>query len=317
MNSTRSDDADRRPRLVRTMVYLGGHDRPRISSMLEAGPDAVCIDLEDSTPVADKDDARAALPDVAREIRDAGALVFVRVNAVPADVEDDIRACVGTGLHCLNIPKVESAAMVSDVVAQVAASDLARGDGDLPLLIRPVIETPLGVVNAFEIASVPDIAPTARIAYMGGVEGGVNGDLGGALGYEQTDDGRETFYLRSKVLVEARAANVPFPIGGGMTSRRDVDGCVAFARENRVLGYSGVHCPADAEVVRAINTALTPEPAQLDEWIGIHPALVQARANSGGVAYVDGRIYDPVALDRIEEQLDLAVRLGLIEEFRS
>lgn len=292
------------PRVVRTLVYLGGHDRERIATVLAAGPDAVCIDLEDSTPVAAKDQARAQLGEIAEEIHATGSLFFVRVNAEEAAVADDLAACRGTRVHCVNIPKVESAAAVLAVLARIDDGSVDFGVDATSIVVRPVIETPLGIVNAYEIA-----ASSPRVAYMGGVEGGVNGDLGGALGYLQTSDGRETFYLRSKVLVEVRAAGVPFPIGGGTTSRH-VDGCVEFARENRVLGYSGVHCPADPDVVRAVNEALTPALDDLHEWRRLIPLLEGA---GGGVAHVDGRVYDPVALDRMREQVDLGVRLGLIE----
>lgn len=296
-----------RPRIVRTLVYLGGHDRSRIREILEAGPDALCVDLEDSTPVERKDDARADLSGIAREAHEAGALFFVRVNADAEAVDDDLAACGGTAVHCLNVPKVEHGRTILEFVEQFERSGVDFGVDTESIVVRPVIETPLGVVNAYEIAS-----SSRRVAYMGGVEGGVNGDLGGALGYQQTPDGRETFHLRSKVLIDVRAANVPFPIGGGTTSRRDLEGCVEFARQNRMLGYSGVHCPADADVVRAVNAALTPTTADLEEWSRVVPLLEDVERAGGGVAHVDGRVYDPVALHRMREQLELGARLGLL-----
>lgn len=294
------------PRIVRTMVYLGGHDREGIAEVLAAGPDALCVDLEDSTPAGAKGDARAALASIAADVHAAGALFFVRVNADESSIVADLQACRGTAVHCINVPKVESADAVTEIVERLDTVGIDFGVDPKSILVRPVIETPLGVVRAFEIASA-----SPRVAYMGGVEGGPNGDLGGALGYLQTPDGRETFYLRSKVLVDARAARVPCPIGGGMTSRRDVAGCVAFARENRMLGYSGVHCPADPEVVRAVNEALSPAAEDLREWLRLVPLLEEAGL---GVAHIDGKVYDPVALDRMREQIELGARLGTIDQ---
>lgn len=298
-----------RPRIVRTLVYLGGHDRARIAEVLAAGPDALCIDLEDSTPVARRDDARADLAAIAGDVHAAGSLLFVRVNADRAEVAADVEACAGTRVHCINLPKVEHGRVVTDFLDHLDGSGVDLGVDRGSVAIRPVIETPLGVVNAFEIAS-----SSPRVAYMGGVEGGVNGDLGGALGYLQTPDGRETFHLRSKVLIDVRAANVPFPIGGGTTSRHDVEGCVDFARENRLLGYTGVHCLADPDVVRAVNRALTPSLADLEEWSRLVPRLAEVERAGGGAAHLDGRVFDPVALDRMREQLALGIRLGLVDD---
>jgi citrate lyase subunit beta/citryl-CoA lyase len=165
------------------------------------------------------------------------------------------------------------------------------------------------VINAYEIA-----ASSPRVAYLGGVEGGIFGDLGGALGYVQTDDGTETTYLRSKVLIDARAAEVPFPIGGGMTARRDAEGARRFARENRILGYNGVHCAADADVIAAINDELVPAAADIASWLELMPALEEAERAGATVAHIDGRIYDLVGLLRVREQLDLAQRLGLVDD---
>lgn len=292
------------PQWVRTLVYLGGHDLAKVEAVAASEPDALCVDLEDSTPLAAKDDARANLAAIADIARAAGSLLFVRVNGGALEA-DDLAASEGLGVHCLNIPKVEDGRAVSDFVARVAdvGGDLAG------VLVRPVIETPLGVVGAYEIASA-----SALVAYMGGVEGGIYGDLGGALGYQQTDDGVETHYLRSKVLMDVRAARVPFPIGGGTTARRDVEGAVDFARRNRALGYSGVHCAAEPDIVRAVNEALTPTTDELEHLSSLVPRLEEVEKTGDHVAHLDGRVYDLVALDRLREQLELGRRLGLVGE---
>lgn len=276
--------------------------------MVDAAPDAICIDLEDSTPAADKARSRGQFHSVAAEIAGSGIAVFVRVNAPGSGLDEDLDAVICDELHCLSLPKVERANQVRDFESWIAIEEAAKGQevGSIP--IRPVIETPLGVINAYEIA-----ASSSRVAYLGGVEGGIFGDLGGALGYVQTDGGTETAYLRSKILIDARAAEVPFPIGGGMTARRDPDGARQFARENRILGYNGVHCAADADVVAAINEELTPAASDVAAWLELMPAFEEAERAGATVAHIDGRIYDLVGLVRVREQLDLAHRLGLID----
>lgn len=294
------DDPRNAATWIRTLVYVGGHDLGKVEVVAAAGPDALCVDLEDSTPLADKDLARSNLASIASIVSEAGSLLFVRVNG-GAQEADDLAACAGLGVHCINIAKVEEASMVAEFVGRLVG-DLAG------TWVRPVIETPLGVLRAYEIA-----AASPLVAYMGGVEGGIYGDLGGALGYQQTEDGVETHYLRSKVLMDVRAARVPFPIGGGTTSRRDVDGAVAFARANRALGYAGVHCAAEPEIVRAVNEALTPTPEELVHLTELVPRLEEIERTGAHVAHLDGKVYDLVALQRLREQLELGRRLGLVE----
>lgn len=293
---------------ARTLVYLGGHDRDAIARVADAQPDALCIDLEDSTPLDAKQAGRANLAWVADVLAARGVAFHVRVNGGSAQV-DDLAACAEVGVHCLNLPKVESGDMVRAFEERIAATGGELVRGDAMVWIRPVIETPHGVRNAYDIA-----AASPRVGYMGGVEGGVYGDLGGALGYEQTADGIETLYLRSRVLIDVRAARVPFPIGGGTTSRRDVAGQVDFALANRVLGYSGMHCTADPDVVRAVNAALTPSAEQLDQLVDLVARLEEVERSGAHVAHLDGRVYDLVSLERMREQLDLGRRLGLLGE---
>ena len=293
--------------IIRSLVFVGGHDRGRIRAITESAPDAICIDLEDSTPVTQKDTAREHFREVAAEIASAGVIVFARTNMPGAGQDEDLDAIMCPELHCVSLPKVEAAESVVEYVASVSASAQAHGLPAGGLLIRPIIETAQGVRYAYEIAAASD-----RVAYLGGVEGGIFGDLGGSLGYEQTADGRETLYLRSKVLVDARAAGVPFPIGGGMTTRRDAEGARWFAEENRVLGYNGVHCASAPEVIAAVNEVFTPDRARLEEWLTILPTLEEAERAGLNVAHVGDTIYDLIGLVRVREQLALATRLGML-----
>ena len=175
------------------------------------------------------------------------------------------------------------------------------------MLVRPIVETALGVRNAFEIASA-----SPRIAYMGGVSGGWWGDLSSALGYVPTASGRETFYVRSKVLVDVRAAGVPFPIGGGTLGSSDPDDLRAYALENKVLGYDGFHCAPTAEAVRIVNEVFTPARAEIDAWLAVLPALEQAERDGLTATELDGVFYDLAGLAKVRRQLDLARRLDLL-----
>src|SRR4029079_17188179 len=175
------------------------------------------------------------------------------------------------------------------------------------VLVRPIIETAPGVRNAYEIA-----AASPRIAYMGGVSGGWWGDLSSALGYVPTRDGRETFYVRSKVLVDVRAAGVPFPIGGGTLGSSDPEDVRAYALEHRTLGYEGFHCAPTEAAVHIVNDVFTPTRAEVDGWLAVLPALEQAERDGLTAIELAGVFYALAGLAKVRRGLALARRAGVI-----
>ena len=296
------------PRTVRSLAFVPAHDADRIVAAAACGMDGLCLDLEDLTPLAGKEDARRIFPDVARRLVDLGVMVFARSNSIAGGMgRADLEAIVVPELHCVSIPKTNDAEDVRTFCAVLDEVERAAGLEPGHVLVRPIIETAAGVRNAFEIASA-----SPRIAYMGGVSGGWWGDLSSALGYVPTRDGHETFYVRSKVLVDVRAAGVPFPIGGGTLGSSDPDDLRAYALENRVLGYEGFHCAPTAEAVRIVNEVFTPTREEVDGWLAVLPALEQAERDGLTALELDGVFYDLAGLAKVRRGLDLARRVGLL-----
>ncbi len=304
---------DTSARAIRSLAFVPAHDADRILAAATAGMDGLCLDLEDLTPLAHKADARRIFPEVAKQLAALGVTVFARTNGVAADKAGgmgraDLEAIVVPELHCVSIPKTDTAADVHEFCEIL--DQVERDAGLVPgsVLVRPIVETALGVRNAYEIASA-----SPRIAYMGGVSGGWWGDLSSGLGYVPTADGRETFYVRSKVLVDVRAAGVPFPIGGGTLGSTDPEAVRAYAWENKHLGYEGFHCSPTAEAVRIVNEVFTPAPSEVAEWLRLLSVLEQAERDGLTATVVDGVFYDLAGLAKVRRQLDLARRLGLVD----
>jgi citrate lyase subunit beta/citryl-CoA lyase len=296
------------PGIIRTMVYVPAYDEDAIGKAATLGADAVCMDMEDLTPEPHKDRARDVVRHATAELAAAGIVPMARTNRLDTGrCAEDLAAIVCPALHCVNMPKAESAADVEEFSRLLGAAEAANGVDAGSTLVRPVVETALGVKFAFEIASA-----SRRVTYMGGVAGGFWGDLGASIGVIPSDDSRESLFLRSKVLVDVRAAGVRFPIGGGTTGRTDLDGIRAFMTENKHLGYTGAHCGPSRAVVEVVNEVFTPTRTDLDGWLDRIPVLERAE-HDGAVAFMhDGRMYDTAGLERIRQQLQLAERLGLL-----
>jgi citrate lyase subunit beta / citryl-CoA lyase len=296
------------PGVIRSLAFVPAHDEDAILRAAEMGADAIGLDLEDLTPGPAKQHARDIFPAMARELAARGVVVMARTNGLGRGMgEADLDAIVCPELHCLNIPKAESADMVLQFCALLDQAEVAHGVVPGSIWVRPVVETARGIRLAYEIANA-----SRRVEYMGGVAGGFWGDLGATLGVIMSPSGTESLYLRSKVLVDVRDAGLRFPIGGGGTAGRDLDSVRSFALENKHLGYTGSFTHPRRETIEVVNEVFTPTAAEIEEWTAILPRLQDARAEGTIVIEVDGKLYDTAGIPRVRDQLELASRLELV-----
>jgi citrate lyase subunit beta/citryl-CoA lyase len=293
------------PLIIRTMAFVPAHEEDHILESGEIGLDALGMDMEDLTPRSGKQQARDIFRSVAKQLADKGVFVMARTNSIANGAEADLEAIVCPELHCVNMPKAESA---EDVIAYCKLLDKAEANNGLPqgyTLVRPVVETAKGIKFAYEIASASN-----RIAYMGGVAGGFWGDLGATMGMI-TGDGMESYWHRGKVLVDVRTAGVPFPVGGGMIADRSPEAIRAFATQNKNMGYTGMFIAASKPVAEVVNDVFTPTKEEIEDWKQTIPVLEKAE-KQGNVAFKQGdRMFDTAGLGRVKDLMALARRLGL------
>ena len=295
------------PTIIRTMAFVPAHEEDKILATVDVGLDAIGMDMEDLTPRSGKQKARDIFRSVAKQLSDQGVFVMARTNSFANGCEADLEAIVCPELHCVNIPKAESADDVKEFCRLLDKAEANNGVPNGYTLVRPVVETAKGIKWAYEIASASN-----RICYMGGVAGGFWGDLGATMGMI-TGDGMESFWHRGKVLVDVRAAGVPFPVGGGMIADRSPEAIRAFAIQNKHMGYSGMFVAASKPVVEVVNDVFTPTKAELDEWKETIPILEKAE-KEGNVAFRQGdRTFDTAGLGRVKDYMVLAKRLGLVD----
>ncbi|HEV8298954.1 MAG TPA: CoA ester lyase [Acidimicrobiales bacterium] len=300
------------PKPVRSLLFVPANREDRMRKSLTIGADAVVFDLESAIPRGEAEPARAMVRRVI-DGHDSGSgpsgpaergkrpAVFVRVSEVDsADFGADLDTAVRPGLDGILLPQVRS---VDDVL--VAARALDKRDPDGRVILVPLIETANAVRTAFEIASA-----SPRIAYLGG---GVSrdGDIARSIGYRWSPEGMETLYLRSKVLIDVRAAGVVNPITGIWGIVDDLDGLAAFARQARDLGYEGLMCihPTHVPIIHEI---FTPSVEDIAHWRSVVDAMAEAQAQGLGAIRLDGRLIDVAHLHTARQNLARAQRLGVI-----
>jgi citrate lyase subunit beta / citryl-CoA lyase len=272
-------------RLARSFLYVPANRQKFLEKAIALPSDAFIFDLEDSVPPAEKASARAGVREYAPKI--SGERVWVRVNGLETNfAPDDLEAVVGaSGIAGFFLPKVETADEVRRWDAMIATLEGERGitAGALKLVIS--IESALGVLNAYAMATAA--ARVVSLTFGGAQDGDLNTDLGCAWSIDEP----EMLHARSHALLAARAARFDTPLDGVFADVRDAEGFERDTALSRRLGYRGrklIH-PAQIE---PCNRLYRPSRAELDYYARVLEAFDQAVAQGSAATTVDGRMVD-------------------------
>jgi citrate lyase subunit beta / citryl-CoA lyase len=186
-------------RPLRTVLFVPGSETEQVEQAPFHGADAVVIDLEEPrTPFseADRERARSIVSEFFSRLPDDPApLWFGRVQAVDTgQTLKDLRAVMHEKLAGILLPKVQGPRDVHGADALLNCMEVELG---LPLkskIIYPILETAQALRLAYDIAMASE-----RVLYMGGAISRF-GDIHQALGFRWSAEGRETLFLRSKIL---------------------------------------------------------------------------------------------------------------------
>lgn len=280
-----------RDRHRRSRLYLPGNT-PKL--MLNAGihrPDGVILDLEDSVAPDKKAEARLLVRNALRQVDFYGAERMVRINQIPAGL-DDLPDVIPHNVNVILIPKCESAETVKRVDERIASLAAQHGLTQ-PVHLMPIIESALGVENAYQIAA----ASTNVVALAIGLE-----DYTADLGVPRTAEGRETFFARSRVVNAARAAGIQ-AIDSVFSDVADMEALARVVQESKSLGFDGMGCIHPRQI-RVIHENYAPTPAEIEKAQKIVDAFNQAAAQGLGVVALGSKMIDPPVVKRAQKTLD-------------
>jgi citrate lyase subunit beta/citryl-CoA lyase len=245
-------------------------DRPdRVEKAIASRAHAVIVDLEDGVAPEAKDEARANLPDLLGPRRDKP--VFVRVNAG-------------------SVADLEAVALLQ--VAGVIVPKVERPD-DIPpdLHVHALIESPLGLENAFAIASHPavhgiSLGEADLRSQTGALEVGLD-------------------WARGRIVNAAVAAGLPRPPQSVYPHVRDREGLARSCRRGRVLGHLG-RAAIHPDQLPVIEEAYLPTRAEVDQARATVDKLDEA-----GVGTLEGGDFvDAAMLGAARQIIELAARYG-------
>ena len=267
---------------VRSMLFAPG-DRPDLIAKAARSPaDGVIVDLEDGVAAGVKQEARANLG----SLPDGEVSFFVRLNGSGTGLMwEDLLAAAHAGVAGVIIPKVERRRVMLKVCGALSALEAATGRPDGSIALVPMIETALGVQNAFEIVGG---SPRVRAVMLGS---GEQGDLVADLRVQWDPEGTGLHYSRSRVLLAARSAGLAQPIDGVFMDYRNLEGLRTESRLARRMGYVAKLAIHPAQVA-VINEVFTPTEEELARNRAILEAFEEAESRGTAAVGVEGRMVD-------------------------
>lgn len=271
---------------MRSMLFVPAHRGSWLRSTASSPSDGLVIDLEDAVPQSQREAARANLVDEARRGSFGDHPVFVRINGLGSDdVHRDVAAVVAAGVDGIAPPKLEGPADVEHLDELLSGVEAADHVAPGSVLLMPLLETARAIYGAFDIAT----ASPRVVGVMGGAPRGA--DVNRAIGYQWTEGGLESLYLRSHVVLAGRAAQVPHVISFPWL---DLDNREAFERETlaaRQLGFTGraaIH-PAHVEF---INRTFSPTAEEIAYYEGLIEVMREAEAQGLAATRYQGGMVD-------------------------
>ena len=291
--------ATTRDRFRFSRLYLPGNT-PGL--MINAGlhsADGIILDLEDSVAPEKKDEARILVRNALRQIDFHGAERMVRINQGERGLED-LNYLIPHNVNLVLIPKCESAAYIKKV-DEVIAGIKKKLNHKNQVFLMPIIESALGIENAYEIAKSSDNVVALAI----GLE-----DYTADLGVTRTIEGKESFYARTRLVVACKAAGLQ-PIDSVFSDVADMEALRQNVLDSKSLGFEGMGCIHPRQIP-VIKQGFAPDHNEIEKSKKIVMAFETARKKGLGVVAMGSKMIDPPVVARAQKTIDLAVRLRLI-----
>ena len=286
-----------RPR--RSVLYMPGSNARALEKGRGLPADALILDLEDAVAPDAKEQARARVVEAVRAGGYGRRELIVRVNGPYTPWgHADLLAVAASGADAVLLPKVESA----DAVRQ-AEQVLAGAGAPADLRLWCMMETPLGILNAGEIAGA---SPR-----LGGFVMGTS-DLAKDLHAAHTRDRLPMVTSLGICLLAARAFGLAI-LDGVHLDLDDDEGFAQSCRQGAELGFDGktlIH----PRTIAAANAAFAPTHEEIAFSRRIIEAHAAAMAEGKGVVVVDGRLVESLHVRNAERLVALAEAIEAMGE---
>ena len=267
------------------------------------GCDSIMLDLEDAVAENQKDAARFSLYHALTTIDYGKTEVIVRINGLDTPHwQEDIRVCVAGGADGIRIAKCESANDVKIVEAAVEAAEKEFGVEVGRTLLMAALESPKGILNAYEICCASDRMFGVAIS---------GGDFRKCMQTVFQPDGVDMLVARGQMLMAARAAGIQC-FDTVFTNLDDNEGFEAEVRQNKAMGFDGKSL-INPKQIRLVHEVFAPTQKEIIQAEKFVRAFNEAAAAGIGVFTVDGKMVDLAFIPGAQRTLKLAKACGMYE----
>ena len=279
-------------RLLRSLLFVPSNNSRFLEKAKTIPADIVCLDLEDSVPQNEKENARILIRQALEKRSEYIAEVYVRTNSPSSGlISDDLSKIIHKGIDGIVIPKVNNSKEIKKIEKHLAV--LEKKNKLKKIELMPSIESAEGVVNAYSIA----LSSNRISALVFGVFDFLND-----MGIEYTKQAEGAKYARAKIPIEAKAAG-KYAVDAIWQDLNDEAGLDQDCIIGRNLGYVGksiIH----PNQIPAAHRIFYPTQAEIEWAKKVYQAYIESAKKKKGATMVEGKMIDEVHFKRAKALLD-------------
>lgn len=289
--------------LLRSMMFVPGHNEKLMESAAKSTADALIFDLEDSVqPASNKLIARKIIAEKTNEEKFDRFRKFVRLNEIETEffLQDVLQVTHGK-IDGFLLSKTNTKEDIQYLDSLLTSIEKER---QLPVgkfSIIPILESAQSIVNINEIA----ISSKRIIALGFGSEDYVS-DIQGIRDFETN---LSISFPRSLVSIVARANGLE-AIDAAYIKVHDLEGLERHLQIGKILGYGGMWIlhPKQNELANRIFSPTEKEYADAVEFLRLYE---EAKKINKGVAIIEGKFVGPPLITKSK---DIIARVELINK---
>jgi len=262
--------------------------------------DAIILDLEDSIAPEGKAAARKQVSDAVTAGGFGPRELIVRINGLDTTWWlEDLDAAAKAKPDAVLIPKVSSPSQLEDV-----AERLVDISADHRIRIWAMMETPLAMLNAREIAAAADDVETRLAAFVMGTN-----DLAKETRAKITSGRAAMLSWLMNCVAAARAYGLDI-LDGVFNDLADAEGFARECAQGRDMGFDGktlIH----PNQIAACNAAFSPSEEEVAQAREIIAAFELPENRNKGVVQLDGRMVERLHADMARRTVAIAQAIAV------
>ena len=286
-------------RPIRTALFVPGNRPDRVDKAVNAGADAVIIDLEDAVALSEKAKTRPIVRE--KVVAHRNRRMIVRVNGLDSGfLHEDLAEVMVEDLECVMIPKVDDPDQIREIHRLLLELEKEKGMEPGIIGIIPLIESARAVENIFQIVSeTTDPVRLLTVAF-----GAADYTLD--MGIEITKEGTELFYARSRIPIACRAAGIAPPLDTPyMIDLKDSEELKVDARRAKQLGFQGKLC-IHPNQIKPCHEVFSPTKDEIIYAEQVIRAFDKAEAEGVATLQLDGKFIDYPVVEKARRIISLA-----------